>query len=345
MKEELENYLNTLVEKGVFPGCNYGILTRDEVISGSVGYKSLIPEKVENKLDNLYDIASITKLLVTNTLISFLIRDGKIKLEDKVIDYIVEFPYDDIQILHLLTHSSGLKPTFDKYHLTDKGEFIHKVERMFSPGSDVKYVDVNFILLGFIIEKLYDKALDELAKELIFDPLEMKDTMYNPIDKSKCVPMELTSDRGLVCGTVHDEKADFLNGVAGHAGVFSTVSDMLHFLNMILNDGFYNGKEFLEKKYIDLWFAPLFIDSDNIRRTIGWIYGKSANSCKDVCGEETIYHTGFPGHHILIDRTNDIAIIFFSNSIHPSRENTPLRESRKEINKEIYRLLEKYDKK
>lgn len=344
MKEELESYLNTLVRKNVFPGCNYGIITGEEEIFGSVGYKSLIPKKEENELNNLYDIASITKLLVTNTLISFLIRDNKIKLDDNVKKYIEEFPYEDVKILHLLTHSSGLKPTFDKYHLTSRDEFIYEIDRMFLPGEDVKYVDVNFILLGFIIEKIYGESLDVLANKFIFEPLEMKETTFNPTNKSKCVPMELTEERGLVCGTVHDEKAAFLNGVAGHAGVFSTVSDMSHFLKMILDDGFYNGKEFLEKKYIDLWFSPLFIDSDDLRRTIGWIYGKSANSCKGVCGEDTIFHTGFPGHHILIDRSNDLAIIFFSNSIHPSRENTPLRESRKEINKEIYRLLEKYDK-
>lgn len=343
MKEEFEQYLNSLVEKNVFPGCNYGILTRNETFFGSVGYKSIIPRKEKNTFDNLYDIASITKVLVTNTLISFLIRDGKIKLEDFVKDYILDFPYKDIKILHLLTHSSGLKPTFDKNQLRKKEEFIQKLGRYFQPGENVRYVDINFILLGFIIEKVMGDSLDHLAQTFIFEPLEMKNTSYNPSDKNRCVPMELTENRGLVWGIVHDEKAAFLNGVAGHAGVFSNVTDMSHFLSMILNDGFYKGKEFLEKKYIDLWFSPLFIGDDNVRRTIAWIYGPSAPSCKEVCGEDSITHTGFPGHHILIDRSNDLAIIFFSNAIHPSRENTSLKECRKDITKEIYKLLEKYD--
>lgn len=343
MKEELEKYLNSLVERDVFPGCNYGIVTPKEELYGSIGYKSIIPTKEINSLNNLYDIASITKLLVTNTLISFSLRDGNLRLDDSVKKYIEDFPYEDVKILHLLTHSAGLKPTFDKYHLTYKNEFIYSVDRMFEPGTDVKYIDVNFILLGFILEKVYGETLDTLANKLIFKPLEMEDTMYNPKDRKRCVPMELTKERGLVCGTVHDEKADFLKGVAGHAGVFSTVSDFSHFLLMVLNDGYYKGKEFLEKKYIDLWFTPLFMSSENVRRTIGWIYARSIEACKEVCGEDSIYHTGFPGHHVLIDRSNDVAIIFFSNSIHPSRENTPLRESRKEINREIYRLLKKYD--
>lgn len=344
MKEELEKYLNTLVEKQVFPGCNYGILTREDNFFGSIGYKSIIPVKEENSLNNLYDIASLTKLLVTNILISFLMRDGKIKLEDSVKHYLEKFPYDDVKILHLLTHSSGIVSTMDKYHLTSKEEFIDKLERIFNPGEEVKYVDINFILLGFIIEKITREPFDVVSTKWIFEPLNMKDTMFNPKEQSRCVPLELTEKRGLVCGTVHDEKAAFLNGVAGHAGVFSTVHDMSHFLQMVLMDGYYEGKEFLEKKYIDLWFSPLFIGSDDVRRTIGWIYGKSVRACKEFCGEDTIYHTGFPGHHILIDRSNDIAIIFFSNSIHPSRENNLLRESRNEINKEIYRLLTKYDK-
>lgn len=343
MKDELDTYLKTLVEKKVFPGCHYGIVTNQEEIFGNVGYKSLIPKKEENELDNLYDIASITKLLVTNTIISFLIRDGKIKLEDSVKSYLKEFPYEDVKILHLLTHSSGIKTTFDKYHISSKDSFITKLERIFKPGENVQYVDVNFIILGFIIEKVSDKTLDVLAKEWIFEPLEMNDTTFNPNNKSRCVPMELTKDRGLIWGTVHDEKAAFLRGVAGHAGVFSNILDMSHFLSMILQDGFYHGKEFLEKKYIDLWFSPLFIGEDGVRRTIGWIYGKSAPSCKTVCGDDTIYHTGFPGHHILIDRTNDIAFIFLSNSIHPFRENRALKESRKAITEEIYKLLKKYD--
>lgn len=343
MEKELEIYLEKLVEESVFPGCNYGIITSHKKYFGSVGYKSLIPVEERNSLNNIYDMASITKLLVTNTLLSFLIRDKKIKLEDSVKMYLPEFPYEDIQVLHLLTHSSGLKPTFDKFHLHSKKEFLLKVEREFLPGSNVCYVDVNFILLGFIIEKIYQEKLDIIAHKFIFEPLEMKDTMYNPTDISKCVPMEYTVGRGLVCGTVHDEKASFLNGIAGHAGVFSTVEDISHFIDMVLNDGYYHGKEFLEKKYIDTWFTPLFIGEDNVRRTLGWIYGKSSRLCSACCGEDCVVHTGFPGHHILIDRTNDVGIIFLSNAIHPSRENKKIKDERQHINCKIYELLKKYD--
>lgn len=247
MKEKIEAYLEQLVEEDVFPGCNYCIITQEETLFGNVGYKSLIPKKEKNEIDNIHDIASLTKLVVTNTLISFLLRDNKLKLDDSVSQYIDNFAYPEVKIIHLLTHSSGLRATFDKDNLKDKKEFTEKIEQEFEPGTDIRYVDINFILLGFIVEKIYGEAIDKLADKYIFKPLDMKDTCYCPKDASRCVPTELTENRGLVCGTVHDEKAAFLNGVAGHAGVFSTTFDLRNFVEMILSNGYYKGYEFLDK--------------------------------------------------------------------------------------------------
>ena len=342
MKEKIEIYLEQLVEEEVFPGCNYCIITHEETLFGNVGYKSLIPDKIKNEIDNIHDIASLTKLVVTNTLISFLLRDNKIKLDDSVADYIEGFLFSEVKILHLLTHSSGLKALFNKYDLKDKSEFIEKLELEFEPGTNVRYVDINFILLGFIIEKIYGETIDKLANDLIFKPLGMKDTSYCPKESDRFVPTEYTDERGLVCGTVHDEKAAFLNGVAGHAGVFSTTFDLRNFVEMVLSDGYYKGYEFLNKKYIDNWFQALYVGEDGTRRTCGWCFGKSSRLCKDVCGEDAIIHTGFPGHHILIDRTNDIGIILLSNRIHPTRENKKLIDKRTDINNKIYEILKEY---
>lgn len=342
MKEKIEIYLEQLVDEGVFPGCNYCLITPEETIFGNVGYKSLIPVKEKNKIDDIHDIASLTKLVVTNTLVSFLLRDQRLNLDDSVAQYIDNFLYPEVKIINLLTHSSGLKALFNKYELKDKSEFTEKLELEFEPGTNIHYVDINFILLGFIIEKLYGESIDILADKYIFKPLNMKDTCYNPKAVERCVPTELTDNRGLVVGTVHDEKAAFLGGVAGHAGVFSTTYDLRNFVEMVLSNGYYKGYEYLDKKYIDNWFQALYIGEDGIRRTCGWCYGKSSKLCQDVCGEDTIIHTGFPGHHILIDRTNDIGIILLSNRIHPTRENKKLIDKRKDINKKIYDILKEY---
>ncbi len=344
MKEEINEYLEKLVKDKIIPGCCWCIITPHETISDSIGYKSLVPSKLKNTTDTLYDIASLTKLIVTNTLASFLIRDEKLKLNNYVKDYILDFPFDNVKIIHLLTHSSGIIPKYDKFNLKSKDEFINNIDLKFEPGTDVLYCDNNFILLGFIIEKLYGKSLDILAKELIFEPLEMYNTSYNPSNIKMCAPTELTKQRGLLQGKAHDEKTYFLNGISGHAGVFSTILDISNYVKMVLNDGYYKGKQFIELNYIDMWFTPLFINEEGVRRTIGWIYGKSSKLCKKVCSDDAIIHTGFTGNHILIDRGNDVAFIFLSNSVHPKRENNKMLIERREyINDEIYRLLKKYD--
>ena len=345
MYEELSNYLDNLVLEGVFPGYNYGIVLRDEIITGSGGYKALKPRKIKNKFDNIYDVASITKLIVTNTIISFMIRDKLIDLQDSVCKYLaLDHKFSDVKIIHLLTHSSGISFIINKIEIKAKEQFTSELELEFEPGSQAKYRDINFILLGFIIEKLYNKPLNELAQTLVFEPLDMKKTKYLPQDKKNIVPMEEMPNRGIVIGEVHDEKAYFLGGVAGHAGVFSNVTDLTHYLEMVLHNGFYKGKEFIESKYIDIWFQPLFMDEEDHRRTLGWIYGPTMHLCKDSCSDDTIAHTGFPGHFIVIDRGNDLGIVFLSNRIHPSRDNIEFLTRREEVCNTIYTILKKYNK-
>ena len=118
MQEKLENYLKRKVREGVFPGCSYYIYCEGEEYIGCVGNKSLLPNKEKNTIDTLYDIASLSKLLVTNLLVSLLLQDNKIKLDDKVKTYLPKFKYDNVLILHLLTHSSGIKVLYDKNNIS-----------------------------------------------------------------------------------------------------------------------------------------------------------------------------------------------------------------------------------
>ena len=339
MHEKLEKYLKRKVYENVFPGCTYYIYCEGEEYIGCIGNKALLPIKEENSIDTLYDIASLSKLLVTNLLISLLLQDNKIKLDDKVSDYLPKFKYNNVLILHLLTHSSGINVLYDKYNIKSKDVFYNDIELIHEPGGDAKYSDINFILLGFIIEKIYGETLDVLAHKYIFSKLDMNDTTYNPKDIDRCAPTE-----GNLRGIVHDEKAKFLKGISGNAGVFTTIKDISHFIKLILNDGVYNGKKIIDKKYIDLWFTPLFIDNEDIRRTIGWAYGKSSLLCNKFCSDDTIVHTGFTGCHIVIDRGNELAIVLLSNRIHPTRDNNKIYKERANIDNYIYNLLVEYGK-
>lgn len=339
MIEEFNKYLMELVDDKVFPGCSYAIIVENKVMTGYIGYETYDKEK---KIDenSLYDIASLTKLLVTNTLISFLIEEEKIKLDDLVNKYLPKFKYDNIKIVHLLTHSSGLKVKYTKDTLKSINDF-YNLDLEFEAGTTTAYRDINFILLGFIVEKVYKNKIDKVAKELIFDKLNMHNTMYNPKEKDRCVPTE--NNTRLIKGEVQDWKASFLKGIAGHAGIFSNVSDIAKFLEVILNDGIYNKNYFISSNLIDLWFTPLFIDNNDIRRTIGWIYAKSTPVCKDLVSNDAIFHTGYPGNHIIIDRGNDLSFVLLSNATYPTGSKESIVNKRIEINKNLYQLLKKYD--
>ena len=343
MQEKIEKYLKRKVSNGVFPGCNYYIYCDSEEYMGSIGYKSLVPVKEKNSIDTIYDLASLSKLVVTTVLISFLIRDKKIKLEDKVKDYLPKFIFDDVLILHLLTHSSGILVTYDKNNIKSKNSFFTEMKRSFSPGSEAMYADINYILLGFIIEKIYGDSLDKIAKKYIFEPLDMNDTYYNPKDIERCAPVEVI-DNNVLRGIPSDEKSRFLKGVAGHAGVYSTISDISKFLKMILNDGYYKGKQIIEKKYIDLWFTPLFLANDDTRRTIGWVWGKSSIICNKFCSDDSVVHTGFTGGTFFIDRAQELIFVILSNRVHPTRDNKKIFTERINICNYFYKVLKEYNK-
>ena len=337
----MKEYLEKLVKQKVFPGCNYAIITQKNIEINSIGYKSLVPTIEENNINTLYDLASLTKVIVTNTLITKLLQEGRIKLTDKVKKYLPRFKYDNITIFHLLTHTSGLIADVKWNEVNNKEElidFFYNKELFYKTDTDVIYSDLNFIFLGFIIEKIYDKPLNILAEEEIFKPLHMTSTTFNPQNKENCAPTEMTKERGIVRGIVHDEKACMLNGICGAAGLFSNINDLIKFIEMILNDGKIGDKIFIEKKYIDLWFRQFVKGKENNIRSIGWGVGKSRTT-GSFCSDDTIYHTGFTGNTLIVDRENKIGFIFLSNRIHPSRENKLLIKKRRYISNYLFKKI------
>ncbi len=320
--EKLRNKMIAGVEKNVFPGATYAIIYKGKVIIDVVGNKSLYPTKESNNINTIYDLASLTKVIVTNTLIGKLLEEGKLQLSDKVKKYISEFKHDDITIFDLLTHSSGLPANVNWMHIKTSNEYLNLIlntDKEVSKHSKVIYSDIGFIILGILIERVTGKSLDELAKKEIFEKLEMKEMMFNPVDIERCAPTEQEGDI-YIRGIVHDRKARLFNGVAGHAGVFSTIFDVTKFAQMVLNNGMYNGCQILSKEIVDMWYKPTFKDAHGRYRTIGWIEGKHSNVCDDI-SNKAIYHQGFTGNRMLIDKANDLSIIVLSNRVHPTRDN------------------------
>lgn len=331
--KKLKELFNIAVKDGAFPGATYGIAFPDKTYVDVVGNKALYPNIENNDVDTLYDMASLTKVICTTTCALKLIEEGKLRLYAPVTKYIPEFQHPDITVWNLMTHTSGLPEGLSKtYELKEPSEVwerIFKLELKYETGTKIHYSDVGYILMGKIIENISGLRLNEFAKKYVFDPLEMNDTGYLPTDIKRCAPTEKRDDlvyRGIVRGSVHDETAYALGGVAGHAGLFSTAKDMTHFIQMILNNGVYKGQRFLAKATIDVLYTPqvkettgVMINKDN--RSLGWINRGSASSAGEITSLNTILHTGFTGTNVWIDRDNQVGMVILSNRVHPTRNN------------------------
>lgn len=336
----LDERLKMDVENGVFPGMNYEIVSNEDIM-GSVGYKQLVPYKEKLDIDTLYDVASLTKVIVTVPLICKLICDKGMRFDDKVKKYLPRFKHYDVTIYHLLSHTSGLPADLDSKKITTKHVILDEVyskDKIYETGKEVVYSDLGYILLGEIIEKVYNKPLDIVASEEIFTPLQMYNTSYKPTNIQDCAPTEIVNGKEPINGFVHDEKACSMNGVAGHAGVFSNVPDLMKFVKMILNNGVYNNKQFLSKDMIDLWFRPMVYEKQNERtRSLCWITG--VNDIVNREGENVISFSGFTGPSLSIDRDRKLGIVLMTNRVHPTRDNKKLTAERPLISKEIYDSL------
>ena len=351
---EFKNLMNKAVEDGVFPGCNVGIIVKNE--NGykenfySFGNKSLLPKEIKNDIDTIYDMASCSKVLSTTSCLFKLLEMGKIRLYDFISLYLPDFKNTDITIWDLMTHTSGLPEGLVGAWNFNRDEIyngIMNIEKKYEKNSGIHYSDVGYLTLGLLVEKVSGMGLDEFAKKYIFDPLEMYDTGYNPKFSDRIAPTELRDNGKVDLGYVHDEMAHNFGGVAGHAGLFSTVKDISHFIQMILNDGMYNGKKIFDKKTIDLMYVPqveekVGVGIETDRRALGWIVKGKNSSCGDYASPNTILHTGFTGTNIFIDRDNKVGFVMLSNRVHPTRKNTLVIPFRCRIANYIMTHLEEF---
>ena len=334
--EELTKRLEEAANEGVFPGGNFALVCNEGTFTGSVGKKALFPEAIDNDIDTIYDMASCSKVVSTTTCILKLLEQGKLRLFDTVKKYLPRFKHENVLIWDLITHTSSLPAGVSGVcKIKSREEALDKIyalDLIYEKNTKIVYSDIGFILLGFIIEEVSKMKLDEFALKYVFEPLEMTNTGYNPVEISKCAPTEERNDdivQGIVQGKVHDEMAYILGGVCGHAGLFSTCKDMANFIEMVLNYGEFKGKKILSKASIDLMFTPQVQEKKGIALTlntrgIGWIVQGDYCSAGDLASPETILHTGFTGTNVFIDRINMVGFSLLTNRVHPTRQNTKI---------------------
>lgn len=348
-----------VIEKAIadkaFPGATLAVGYRDKVSYHAFGHLSYDKDSPATKLDTMYDIASLTKVVVTTTLVEKLIEGdfpSPLDLDAPIERYLPEWttgPQPDwrhkVTVRNLMTHTSGL-PAFQEYWRTSKGKadtlrmiFAEPLE--YEPGTKVVYSDLGIILMAEIIYRLTGKPLDQLANEYVFQPLGMKDSMYNPPKKlwPTIAPTEFDERwrHRLIQGEVHDENAYAIGGVSGHAGVFSTSPDLAGFCQMLLNGGVYAHRRILKRATITEFTAPQPLAKNT--RTLGWVVPTEGGSSGRYFSAHSYGHTGFTGTTIWIDPDRQLFVVLLTNRVNPTRENHKIAEVRPAVHDAIMKSL------
>lgn len=317
------------IARGAFPGAVYLIARKGVIVAHeALGHAVKTPFEREIRKDTIFDMASLTKVMATATSIMTLVERGRISLQERVVDFFpgVKWRHKDVTLWHLLTHTSGLPP-FKPIHRLGREGIIRAIlesEQLSKPGERVIYSDLGYILLGEIVKEVSGKSLDVYAREEIFGPLGMEDTMFNPPDhlRERIAATEFCKWRGRVLiGEVHDERAYALGGVAGHAGLFSKAYDVAVFAQMFLNMGEYGGVRVLSPAAV----REMTRDHTaglGASRGLGWVINsKNVTSSGDLLSKSAYGHTGFTGTSLWIDPELELLVVLLTNRVHPTREN------------------------
>ncbi|MGN1343468.1 MAG: serine hydrolase domain-containing protein [Traorella sp.] len=342
--DKLDNLVNQLMKEGISAGINMAVVTPTEKWFKTYGNRQNIPTVEKATLDTIWDLASCSKVLVTTTCILKLREEGLLDLDTKVKDILPKLSDETLTIKECITHTSGFPADIDGYKKMSMEEMIESVWKMKKVSElehKVNYSDVNFILLGWVIAKLKG-SLDGYAKEVMFEPLQMNNTCYNPKPelKERCAAYEdIPARGGVVRGVVHDGKGYKFMGISGHAGVFSTIEDISHYVEMLLNDGIYHGVRFFREDTMNLLKTCTTVGM-NEKRSIGWVISDPNYALGKKFSEHTLYHTGFSGPSILIDLDKKIGCIVLANRVHPTRDNKKILTARNDIHDAVYALLD-----
>jgi len=291
------------------------------------GSRSLEPRREPMTLDTIFDLASLTKVIVTTTAVMQLVEQGKVRLNDPVAKYLPEFAQNgkaDITVRQLLTHYSGLEPDLDLKTAWEGKETAYRMAfaetPQDAPGSKFAYSDINFIVLGALVERVSGETLDEYATRHIFVPLKMMHTRFVPPLAlragwiGKIAPTQYDENEHMLRGVVHDPTARRMGGVAGQAGLFSTGDDLAKFAQALLN----GGGGILSALSVQKMTRPEQPPSAPVLRGFGWDIDSPFSSNRgDLLPVGGFGHTGFTGTSMWIDPTTQTYIILLTNAVHP----------------------------
>ena len=335
----LDAVIGAAIHAKQIPGAVVVVGNRTRVLySKAYGSRALQPLREPMTMDTVFDVASLTKVVATTSSIMRLIEQGKVRLNDRVTAYLPEFQggASEITVRQLLTHYSGMRPDVDlkpEWKGYDTGLRLALIDRPTAPpDSRFTYSDINFVLLGEIVARVSGKSLADFAREEIFVPLGMTDTMFIPPPSvhARIAPTEqMPGMTAPLRGVVHDPTARFMGGVAGHAGLFSTAADLVAFARMMLNDGRHGDRQVFSPLSVTTFTTLQSPPEYAAMRGLGWdIDSPFSGPRGDLFPRGTGFgHTGFTGTSMWMDTHTGTFVILLSNSVHPKLRPaiTPLR--------------------
>jgi CubicO group peptidase (beta-lactamase class C family) len=291
------------------------------------------------RTDTIYDLASVSKLFTSIALVQQ-VEAGRIDLDRTVASYIPAFAAngkDAVTIRQLLTHTSGFPAWLPLYSSQPTPEAriqaVYDAKLSNAPGTTYLYSDLNMITAGKLVELVTGKTLDQVVHERITGPLKMRDTGYNPpaseLGRIAATEYQTTPARGMVHGSVHDENAWSLNGVAGHAGVFSTADDLAILAQTVVNGGSYGKARILSPASVEALLHNENEEFPSNSHGLGFELDQMWYM-EGLSSPTTAGHTGYTGTSIVIDRDSRSFVILLTNRVHPSRNwgsNNPARRA------------------
>ena len=329
--ESVTSLVEAAIAEKKMPGCVICVGRHDRIVHlKAYGNRALEPATEPMLVDTVFDMASITKPVATGSSIMKLVEMGKLRINDKVVDILPEFhskDKDKLTVLDLLVHRSGLIPDnalADYQNGVEKAwERICDLPLTAPIGTAFKYSDVNFIVLGKIVEKLSGQDLNTFARKNVFERIGMHESGFLPNEslRKRAAPTE-QRDGAWIQGEVHDPRSHLMNGIAGHAGLFSTANDMARYAQMFLRMGkAVNG----DGSSVQV-FAPttLQLMSQGVPvpggiRGLSWDKRTGFSTNKgDLLSESAVGHGGFTGTVLWIDPAQDLFFVFLSNRVHPN---------------------------
>jgi len=336
---QLDSILHAAIEAGSAPGIAIAVGRHGRLVHvAGHGRIDTAPDAPAVGPGTIFDLASLTKVVGTTTAAMILEEEGLLRLDDRVVDHLPEFDDPekaDITLRLLLEHRGGLE-AFARLFTEFRGreQYLQQINARplrRPPGTQTEYSDWDLILLQLVIERLSGQTLDAFLYERVFAPLGMTHTMFNPAVELRpwiaATEVDHEIRGGLIHGEVHDPNAWAIGGVAGHAGLFATVTDLAVFAQMMLNGGSYAGLRILQPQTVARWTAPQVHGSS---RALGWDTPSGRSSAGRFFGSRSFGHTGYTGTSMWVDPERGLFVVLLTNRVNPTARNAlhvPLRRA------------------